>query len=86
MCFHSAHKSPHTAALLQSSLPDPNNPSNRIEKTMKLQYLLGTLAAAGALAIAMNPLLVAAEATPAQFSEQPQINALVTIAAAPYKW
>lgn len=53
---------------------------------MKLQYLLGALAAVGALAIAMNPLLVAAEASPAQFSEQPQINTLVSIAAAPYKW
>lgn len=53
---------------------------------MKLQYLLGTLAAVGALAIAMNPLLVAAEASPSQFSEQPQINTLVSIAAAPYKW
>lgn len=53
---------------------------------MKLQYVLGTLAAIGALAIAMNPLLVAAEASPEQFSQQPQISALVTIAAAPYKW
>lgn len=53
---------------------------------MKLQYVLGTLAAIGALVIAMNPLLVSAEASPAQFSEQPQINALVTIVAPPYKW
>lgn len=71
---------------LPSSLPDPNNPLERIENIMKLQYLLGTLAAVGALAIAMNPLLVAAEASPAQFSAQPQINTLVSIAAAPYKW
>lgn len=53
---------------------------------MKLQYLLGTVAAIGALAIALNPVLVAAEANPAQFAQQPQINALVSIAAAPYKW
>ncbi len=53
---------------------------------MKLQYALGVVAAIGALTIALNPLLVSAEASPVHFSEQPQISTLVTIAIPPYKW
>lgn len=53
---------------------------------MKFSFFAGVAAITGIVFFAVQPATVSAEASSSHFAQQPQINALVTIAIPPYKW